>query len=516
LEETSPDDESNKTISMDDVLDHCGHLGLYQWCIVLYFSSALGASGMIALAYLFNGRAPQLVCPMGGQTNGTACSADNVCSYDWSYELQNPNSYVQAFNLVCEDKTLAGYPVSAYFVGFLFGAAVGGTMADNFGRRRVFILSSVVMCVAIVLGTATPSYSLWLAYRAVVGLTVGAQTPAAYVLMMECVGSSKRGLVGGLIWTFWIVYVCLNVAIAYVLDSTASDDGFATWRLMNLVTGVPMMLALIAFPWLPESPRWLLTQGRTQEAWAIALAMCNVNTVSPPRGRLAAEAAPADSAGAQQKLSMLHVFSLQPVNGVPVVRLMLLNCVAWFSCTLGYYGLGMFIADMPGSIYVNNFISTVIELPAYLGSGPVIDRVGRKLSLVVALIGGGCACFLLIFIEKGSFATMLAFAAKFAITGAFSIVYVFTSEMFPGDVRSIAMGVSNITARMGGIVSPQIKAAGAIMAPLIFGVAAAGAGLLVMTLPETLGKPMPDRLFGDLDDEVEVDECTGVLEKTGV
>ena len=123
-------------LTMDDVFDHVGHLGKYQWMVVIYFSCVLGGNGMIALCYLFTGRAPSLSCPVGAQGCIDDSTSDdyNVCDFDWGYALSNPNSYVQAFDLVCDQASMAGFPVSSYFVGFLVGAAAGGTAADNYGR----------------------------------------------------------------------------------------------------------------------------------------------------------------------------------------------------------------------------------------------------------------------------------------------------------------------------------------------------------------------------------------------
>ena len=98
-----------------------------------------------------------------------------------------------------------------------------------------------------------------------------------------------------------------------------------------------------------------------------------------------------------------------------------------------------------------------------------------------------------------SLGTALAFAAKFGITAAFSIIYVFGSELFPGDVRSMAMGVSNIAARLGGIISPQLLLFGQTTALFSFGVITVTACLMVSMLPETLGAPLVDNLMASED-----------------
>ena len=104
---------------------------------------------------------------------------------------------------MCDDAWAGGMAVSAYFVGFLFGAGMGGSMADAYGRRPVFVMSSVVLTVSAVAGAFAPNYIIFLLSRVLIGVSIGGHSCGGYVLVMEFIGSSKRGLVGGIIWTIW-------------------------------------------------------------------------------------------------------------------------------------------------------------------------------------------------------------------------------------------------------------------------------------------------------------------------
>ena len=145
---------------------------------------------------------------------------------------------------------------------------------------------------------------------------------------MEFVGSSKRGMVGGLIWTIWVLTVCLNVPIAYMVDTTATEGGYHSWRVATLGMSLPMWLFLVPIlaRLLPESPRWLLSHARSDEAWAIVVSMCEMNGVPLPEGGLASgedsKAPPLSPRGGTEvktdnvQLNMCHLFSSTPVNGL--------------------------------------------------------------------------------------------------------------------------------------------------------------------------------------------------------
>ena len=154
-----------------------------------------------------------------------------------------------------------------------------------------------------------------------------------------------------------MLIICLNVLIAYTVDSSNAEESWDSWRVSAIVMTIPLVASLPFIPWLPESPRWLLANGRPDDAKDILNTVCRVNGTPGFPGHLSAPPAK-DSSSTP---SMLVLFSNRKVNGGTVRKLTVLNMCAWFACTAGYYGLGMFVSSMPGSIYINNLISTLIE-----------------------------------------------------------------------------------------------------------------------------------------------------------
>eukprot|EP00879_Flechtneria_rotunda_P022366 GHRR01023600.1.p1 GENE.GHRR01023600.1~~GHRR01023600.1.p1 ORF type:complete len:147 (+),score=50.07 GHRR01023600.1:265-705(+) len=124
----------------------------------------------------------------------------------------------------------------------------------------------------------------------------------------------------------------------------------------------------------------------------------------------------------------------------------------------------------------------------------------RHNTMAIGMLLGGAGCIGCGIIPGSIGKQVLAAVGKFGISGSFAVAGIYTSELFPTLIRSAVLGVENQAARVGGIVAPFIVMAGAasgngsLVPFLTFGVAAVLAGLLIFTLPETLGVPLPDTL----------------------
>ena len=166
---------------------------------------------------------------------------------------------------------------------------------------------------------------------------------------------------------------------------------------------------------------------------------------------------------------------------------------------MAYYGISFALSGLGGSLLVSFSIAAIAELPSYLLAGFLIERWGRHNIMAGGLLLGGAACIGCAFTPAGTGQALLAAAGKFGIAGSFGIASIYTSELFPTLIRSAVLGAENQAARIGGIIAPFIAMAGTNMHSnlvpfLTFGCAALVAGLLVFTLPETLGVPLPETM----------------------
>ena len=114
------------------------------------------------------------------------------------------------------------------------------------------------------------------------------------------------------------------------------------------------------------------------------------------------------------------------------------------------------------------------------------------------LLGGVCCLVSMVLLEVSESetdgtaiaATWCSFAGKFAISGSFCAIYVFTAELFSTDIRTIGVGFASMLGRIGGVTAPFIILLPGFVPNLVFGVSAIVSGIWAFFLPETAGQPM--------------------------
>ena len=170
-----------------------------------------------------------------------------------------------------------------------------------------------------------------------------------------------------------------------------------------------------------------------------------------------------------------------------------------------YYGLAYGVADLPGNLYVNNAISGAVELAGYISCIIFLDIIGRKWMTSGLMVFGGMSCFGSMLLNAYGpdddtnwmyeFSKWLAFCGKFAISGSFSVLYIFSAELLPTEVRTIGLCFSASFGCIGAGLVPFIILLQnddqlSFIPFLIFGILAILSGLWILTLPETTGKPI--------------------------
>ncbi|XP_022110872.1 organic cation transporter protein-like [Acanthaster planci] len=182
----------------------------------------------------------------------------------------------------------------------------------------------------------------------------------------------------------------------------------------------------------------------------------------------------------------------------PNMRIKTLNIMFnWFVNSLVYYGLGLSTSNLGVDDYLASALSALIEFPSYIYCVFALQYFGRRVNLSGTMVIGGIACITTAFLEMGVARTVIAMIGKFCIAGSFAIIYVVSGEIYPTPVRSAGMGLSSVTARVAGILSPFMLDLEDLWAPLpfvLFGSLSIAAGLLALLLPETNNKKLPETL----------------------
>lgn len=420
------------------------------------------------------------------------------CPYGVEYLPSYPdeNSAVTEYGLVCDRAFLAETSQSILFAGVLVGAYVGGQLSDVIGRKPVFLGSLIGEAIFGILLAVSWDYVSFIIFWFFVGMFENGINIVMYVQLLELFAPNKRSLAGAIDNVFWGVGVTLLAPIAYL---------FKGWRLFSVVVSLPCLLAIPMWFFVLESPRWLLSRGRKDDAVAVLRKIEKFNNVKLPEGALdnltaVEEHEEGSRATKIERVTFLHVFK-KP-------RLLVNSLVmfyAWFVNSMVYYGLSLSSSFLVGDKYLNFFLLGLVEIPAYIVITFTMIYWGRRPTMVLFLSIASVFCFVTAFLpaqtesgQKLSGAIIgCAMIGKLGITASFGAAFLYGTEIFPTSIRNVGFGLASFSGRVGGIIAPLLFILADVYKPaplLVFGVTSATAAGLSLLLPETLNRPLPETL----------------------
>ncbi|XP_072437346.1 solute carrier family 22 member 2-like [Chiloscyllium punctatum] len=423
--------------------------------------------------------------PLSFLQNASAELPLTTCEDGWVFEEGSLSSIVTEFGLVCAEAWKVDLSHSCLNVGFMLGTIFLGFAADVYGRKKCFLFSVFTTSVAGLAVAFAPSYLWFIIFRTLQGLLSKGGWLSAYVLIAEIVGMEYRRTVGIVNQMCFSIGMILLAAVALFIPS---------WRGLQLAATIPNF-AFLTYYWLmPESPRWLLSQKRYDEAQRILRKMAKKNK----KHNFSTDVETVQIEDCVEALKRPSAIDL--VKTPQIRKHTLILMFNWFSSAVVYLGLVMRLGVIGGNIYINFVISGAVELPAAIIIILVIDRVGRRLPFAGGNFLAGASCLITAFIPDDQFwlKAVISSLGKLGITVAMLMVCFVNTELYPTFLRNFAVSVCSVLCDFGGIIAPFLLyrlAAFWIEMPLVvFGVISLIAGILVLFLPETMGITLPETI----------------------
>jgi SP family arabinose:H+ symporter-like MFS transporter len=386
------------------------------------------------------------------------------------------------------------FAASSLLYGCLFGAMFAGILSDRFGRRTVLRLSGLIFFLSAAFAAISPTFTEFLTARFLGGLGIGFASTIAPLYLAEVSPREKRGS----IVTLNQIAIVSGILLAYATNWALAATGSEAWRWMFGSAAVPALLFLVCLLFVPESPRWLLQQGRFTEADA-ALSIIGGSSSLPERFEEICLAISAElpTAGWLRRfrrplLLAVIIAALQQMTGINTV----LYYGALLFATQGHSGSDQRAFAANVLIGVTNLAFTLVALA-------IMDRVGRR-SL---LTGSAAVMFVALLLLTLAFrsahhtfplvvgSTML-FVAAFAI-GLGPGAWVYMSEIFPTNVRGRAMSIATTVLWSSCILVSNtflsmLHALGATLTFAVYAVICGVAVIFFVRLPETRGKSLEE------------------------
>jgi putative MFS transporter len=343
-----------------------------------------------------------------------------------------------------------GWASSMALIGMLAGAVIAGFAADRYGRKRVFLSTLVLFSAATGLCGLSRSFHSLLALRFLVGLGLGGELPVAASLVAEFSPKAHRGKLVCLLDSFWSLGWALAAAIAFLAVPKWG------WRSVFFVGSIPALYAVFLRREVPESPRFLSSAGRPDEALRV------VRSIEKLCGTPAVELTAA--AGAARSPGFRALWS------GPMGRQSAMLWVLWFVLGYSYFGIYSWLPSLlvaSGHTVVQSLRYTLIialaQAPGFLSAAFLVDRWGRIATLTVYRVLLAAACFFFGY-QAVSPAQIMFWGCliSFFGMGSWGVAYTYTTEIYPTALRTTGAGWATAMARVGGILAPL--AIGRIMA----------------------------------------------------
>lgn len=388
-----------------------------------------------------------------------------------------------------------GSVVSVLLIGAMAGALTAGRLADRLGRRKALALEGVVFIVGTLLAVIANGYATLLIARVVLGIAVGAASSTVPVYLSEISPAEIRGR----ILSMNQLMITVGILVSYLVDLAFASSG--NWRAMFAVGFVPSLALVAGALWLvPESPQWLITRGRDDEAREMIMSVTNEERADAMIERVRRSSR--DHQGSGPRRQGRRLLLAPGVRPALIVALTLaavqqfggINTIIYYAPTI-IEQTGLTASN---SIFYAVFIG-IINLVMTIVAIRLIDRLGRRVLLLGSLSG-----MLVMLVLLGmsyvadlssvlSLLFMVAYIAAFAI-GLGPVFWVLVGELFQPDARaegsSAATTVNWLSNFVVGLVFlPVVATIGVGQTFWIFaGICLLGLLFVARYVPETQGR----------------------------
>ena len=514
---------------MDSIIENLNPFGRYQKMVLIFIGLPSAFSAITIYSTIFTAAKPKFFCETDQSIvtdNREVCNVwsnatvKSSCKFDEKYYGR---TIITDWDLICDRKLLAGLTQTFYMLGS-FSAIFGGYFGDHYGRKKsivgflcslsaTMIVSQLFMLDLFNIGI-TAKYVIYCISQMLIGAFVKCLYVSAYVLLLELTCHRYHTLFSNIKLLFYVIGELIILLLAYFIRD---------WQIINWVVAIITVLTTISsFFLIDESPRWLISQSRYGEALKILKKIArfnkkdlNVNLdteqirnnesfykvfdakVAPNNDIIEDETNVNNNKILSMKKMLIGIFTPKKICMQTVF-----TSYVWFATSLLYYGLSLGITGVDAiNPYVLYIFQSIAELVGYWLC-LFNDKFGRRKTNMFYLLVASVMCLIVSQMPRNNdlndekkvlidaiLIISLISIGKCMISSAFNTLYIYSSELYPTNVRNFALLFVACMGRLGSLLSPQINLLGEVFWKpfpfLIFSIAAFFASISVFILPET-------------------------------
>ncbi|AZS18085.1 MFS transporter [Paenibacillus lutimineralis] len=394
-----------------------------------------------------------------------------------------------------------GWAVSSLIIGCIVGALSSGVLSEKFGRKRVLITAAILFIIGSVFSAVPNTFNEFIIARMIGGIGIGITSTLCPLYNAEIAPAKYRGRLVALNQLATVTGISLVYFVNLWIAGLGNEAwGISTaWRWMFAFGIIPGLLFLVLLFFVPESPRWLIKQGRAAESLPI-LVKIHGETLAKQEVLDIKESFKIENGSIRQLFSPALRLAL-----IVGVGLAVLQQVTGINAVL-YYAPEIFKQTGAGTnaALIQTIFVGIINLLFTILAIWLIDKVGRKMLLLI----GSSAMLICLIVIGAAFQTghtsgplvlvfILAYVAAFALSLG-PVVWVVISEIFPNRIRGKATAIASMALWTADyIVSqafpPMLNSAGPALTFWIFGLMALITVVFTWRkVPETKGKSLEE------------------------
>jgi len=344
---------------------------------------------------------------------------------------------------ILQSKFATGAEVAAIGSATIFGMCIGtagqGEFSDRFGRRFIYQFNLLLFGIFTIVGAMAPTVVMLIACRFIAGIGLGAEQPLAFAYAGEYSPKRIRGRIlaivhfigGASVWP-------IGTALVLLFGSISTTPEYA-WRGVWLIIGIGALIVWVFRFTLPESPRYLATHGRGEEALAVL-------------GRLGI-------AGPREPLSTDAASNTKSDPFSVVFRMFPMRVIAGMICFTAFFGVAIGLgAWLPNMMNAKGFTITKslqytlvmnFAVPcASIFMMYALDKFGRKITSVCAFAAAGLMAIMFANARTETELLVVGFIMIFFVQVAGNAMQIFTSEVFPTNARASGFGWASGVGRL--------------------------------------------------------------------
>jgi OCT family organic cation transporter-like MFS transporter 4/5 len=377
---------------------------------------------------------------------------------------------------------------------------VGGILSDSIGRRKTILIFSLIHVLFSFLTSISQTYLMFVGVRFFVGGCIHSVWAATFIIAMETVSEPMRTSTGAVFSLGWNVGSLIMTLLAYLLRSW--------WKLQLAFAFFSLLLSSYYFL-VPESPRWLLENGRSSEAKAVLLRIAQVNSTNIDETqfhahfeelerRILNQTEKSDNENNKKNSKLNEVFGLFSnvlTNKEYLFRLILM-IPPWLAVGCSAYGIHFSAKFVNFDIFTVAVIKEAAVFAIILLIVPFFKRGKRVPSVLSIYIVSGSLALIFYFIPSGQVVLqVLVFVlCQGFMVGVFMMIGTYTQDVFSTDIRGTTFNFLDCVSKLGTVFAPFIVDIGGEkdhgLPPAIFGCMMILSSLTLLFTPETKGLPL--------------------------